>query len=317
MVEGFCLKIGDEISTKNGIKATVIDLYRKKDDKYNKRVKLLFEWGEEKEVGYYALLKKGLYEPTVSQSHSPIFTIYKRYDGIKQRCSNPKSKSYKNYGARGITCSFDTFWDFYNHVKTLDNFGDVLKNPNSYEIDRIDNNKSYVVGNLRWATLSENQRNKNNNFLYDIVDMFSGKILFTGIKTDCESFIKKTTGCKTSIHMELGLLKYNIGALKGFRLRAEPNDIKEKELYMKKLRKHLDELIKLHCYNLYDIDGNICCFGTARTIKEYLKTQYGMKPKINHSNYKNYDFLIKRGLRMEYVGDFCKYDIESIAYDLK
>lgn len=76
--------------------------------------------------------------------------------GAKQRCTNPNSKAYKNYGGRGIEFRFAgievaTRW-------VCDNLG--LKPSKKYSIDRIDNNGHYERGNLRWATTVEQARNK-------------------------------------------------------------------------------------------------------------------------------------------------------------
>ncbi len=38
------------------------------------------------------------------------------YSGAKQRCSNPKHISYKNYGGRGIKFLFKSFEDFYKEL---------------------------------------------------------------------------------------------------------------------------------------------------------------------------------------------------------
>ncbi len=80
---------------------------------------------------------------------------YKTWRSMIDRCTNVKNKSYKDYGGRGITVcrewleSFDVF------------FFDMGNRPgNSYSIDRIDNNKGYSKINCRWATRSQQQKNK-------------------------------------------------------------------------------------------------------------------------------------------------------------
>lgn len=81
---------------------------------------------------------------------------YKAWCHIKDRCYNPKSKSYADYGALGIT--FDEFKDdflaFYEYM------GDRPSDGKKYSVDRIDNNRGYVRGNMRWADTFEQARNK-------------------------------------------------------------------------------------------------------------------------------------------------------------
>ena len=38
------------------------------------------------------------------------------------------------------------------------------KPTNKHSLDRVDNEKGYVLGNLRWATASQQQNNKRDNF---------------------------------------------------------------------------------------------------------------------------------------------------------
>lgn len=82
---------------------------------------------------------------------------YKAWRHIKERCLNPNSKEYSDYGGRGITiCERwkNSFENFYEDM------GDC---PGSiYSIDRIDVDKGYVPGNCRWADFTTQMRNKRN-----------------------------------------------------------------------------------------------------------------------------------------------------------
>lgn len=83
--------------------------------------------------------------------------VYRTWCGIKERCFNPNSHSYKYYGALGITMqeSFvKSFEEFYKEV------GEPPDEINKWSIDRVDNQKGYIAGNLRWATDSDQARNK-------------------------------------------------------------------------------------------------------------------------------------------------------------
>lgn len=84
--------------------------------------------------------------------------VYRRWRSMKERCNNPNNKSYKNYGGRGIYVCNEwnaSFQAYFDYVSKLDHFGEE-----GYTLDRIDNNKGYEPGNVRWATKSEQERNK-------------------------------------------------------------------------------------------------------------------------------------------------------------
>lgn len=87
-----------------------------------------------------------------------ITKLYKVWAAVKQRCTNPKNKAYKNYGGRGIKLcdewlEYESFekWAFEN------GYAEGL------QLDRIDNNGSYSPDNCRFVSTLENSHNKRNN----------------------------------------------------------------------------------------------------------------------------------------------------------
>lgn len=81
---------------------------------------------------------------------------------MRLRCIDPKHKAYPNYGGRGITVC-DRWMD--DPQAFVDDMG--LKPSRKHEIDRIDNNRGYFPDNCRWATRSENTRNRRSNRVLD------------------------------------------------------------------------------------------------------------------------------------------------------
>lgn len=74
------------------------------------------------------------------------------YYNMRQRCYNPKSINYKNYGGRGIRVKYKNFYAF---------LADVGVRPNAlFSIDRINNNGHYEPSNCKWSTPSEQAYNR-------------------------------------------------------------------------------------------------------------------------------------------------------------
>jgi hypothetical protein len=85
--------------------------------------------------------------------------LYNIYYCMKDRCFNPKNKSFYRYGGRGITVC--THWK-ENRNAFIDW---ALENgyADNLQIDRIDNDGIYEPENCRWVTNKENCRNTSAN----------------------------------------------------------------------------------------------------------------------------------------------------------
>ena len=78
----------------------------------------------------------------------------KRASDIFARCNNSHCPRYIDYGGRGVQVKFDSVIDLENYLNSLPGFEP------DYEIDRIDNDGHYEVGNLRWTSRLVNSNNK-------------------------------------------------------------------------------------------------------------------------------------------------------------
>lgn len=78
-----------------------------------------------------------------------INRIIRVYKGMRERCNNPNSDSYRFYGAKGIKvlCSRRDFVEWY-----LDNVGDTEKP----HVDRVDPGGHYKLSNMQIISATEN-----------------------------------------------------------------------------------------------------------------------------------------------------------------
>ena len=97
--------------------------------------------------------------------------LYSTWSGIKTRCNNPNSISFKDYGAKGVTMYkpwADSFILFYTDI-----LAEIGERPSAlYSLDRPNTlTDNYEPGVLRWATDLEQTNNATSNIVLE----FQGK----------------------------------------------------------------------------------------------------------------------------------------------
>lgn len=117
----------------------------------------------------------------------PILTS--AYNHIVDRCTNPQNESYYLYKDKEV--EWKTFEDFYNYIidiyeEAINRYG---KNSN-LEIDRIDNTKGYISGNIRYIPKITNNLNKRNNEFFEYTD----QLWTTGMFAEYLNTIKHLEG---------------------------------------------------------------------------------------------------------------------------
>lgn len=81
-------------------------------------------------------------------TRTPEYAIYK---AAKTRCTSTHCKDWPNYGGRGIRFLFTSFEQFLTALGPR---------PAGTTLDRIDNDRHYALGNVRWATRREQRLNQ-------------------------------------------------------------------------------------------------------------------------------------------------------------
>jgi hypothetical protein len=95
------------------------------------------------------------------------------------RCDNSNNASYHYYGGRGIkVCK--RWKEYQNFIE------DMGERPSKeYSLERINTNADYKPSNCRWATRSEQQKNKTTTKFYT-------NEIFTGTLVECAKYLNIT-----------------------------------------------------------------------------------------------------------------------------
>lgn len=79
-------------------------------------------------------------------------STYVAWRNARQRCNDPNSSRFKDWGGRGIRCLFPSVTDL---------IAEIGEKPDpALQLDRINNDGHYEPGNVRWATRSQQARNR-------------------------------------------------------------------------------------------------------------------------------------------------------------
>lgn len=93
---------------------------------------------------------------------------YRAWASMKRRCYNPRVERFPDYGGRGIAvcerwrASYAAF------------LADMGRCPGGMTLERNDTNGDYEPNNCRWATLSEQRRNRRDYKASLMVEMYGG-----------------------------------------------------------------------------------------------------------------------------------------------
>ena len=86
---------------------------------------------------------------------------YKIWQGIRERCNNPKNQYYHNYGGRGIRVCSE--WDSASGFNAFHVWAQASGYSDDLTIDRKENDGNYEPDNCQWATIVTQANNRRDN----------------------------------------------------------------------------------------------------------------------------------------------------------
>lgn len=117
------------------------------------------------ELTSYKTVSCGCYRKELSHRgthHQTGTRLHNLWIHMRQRCRDPKVRSYKNYGGRGIKVCAE--WDSFERFKEwAESAGwDEGKSSKEQSLDRIDVNGDYCPENCRFVSMRKQENNRRN-----------------------------------------------------------------------------------------------------------------------------------------------------------
>lgn len=101
-----------------------------------------------------------LFRDRISTHKMSNTSPYDIWVSMIRRCTNPRSRDYSNYGARGITVCQE-WLDYPAFYEWMMEHG----YENGLSLDRVNNNEGYSPENCRLVTMRVQQQNKRNSII--------------------------------------------------------------------------------------------------------------------------------------------------------
>lgn len=100
-------------------------------------------------------IAKGVNRSNLSKTHGGTGTPeYESYNAAKKRCNPKRANEFPDHAGRGIEFRFSGFKQFLAEI------GPRPEPKFDYSLERINNDGHYELGNVKWATRTEQARNR-------------------------------------------------------------------------------------------------------------------------------------------------------------
>lgn len=183
---------------------------------------------KQRSCGPCSKIRAGLARRTHGESGQNY--LYRLWRAMKFRCGKVSGKYYLMYGERGISVYSpwaDSYPEFAAWIR-----GNLGERPsNSHSLDRVNNSGNYEPGNLRWASVKEQNNNTRKNAL----------ITYRGQTKTIPEWAELTGICQRTLHTRRHLgwsdTKILSTPVKGKRSRVDTVEMSHADILRTDLRK--------------------------------------------------------------------------------
>lgn len=142
--------------------------------------------------------KVGVTHKACSQGYRKKYPkLYEKWNGMQQRIDNPNNEAYYRYGNKGLTHDFKYFIDFVDYM--LESYLEHVAKygEENTTLERIDNTKGYIKGNIRWATWKEQYDNRGKNKEFVAISPTGEKYIGNNVAEFAKAFnLDRSCVCK-------------------------------------------------------------------------------------------------------------------------